>query len=138
MPPPASSALRRRLPDPRPDEPLLLEAFERRVDRADRDFASGVLLDFPPHGGAVGVGPQPHQRQQNQLFELAERDRRLRHMVHNVDVMSIDGRPAISVGKRLLIYSDLSAVSGSTRVARHAGIWHAATAVNASTPATIA
>ena len=71
-----AAALRRRIADARVHEALLLEPVERGVDGADRDIAPAARFDFAAHRGAVGVGPEAHQRQQHHLLELAEHGRR--------------------------------------------------------------
>ena len=60
------------------DVPFDLESLERFVDRTQRDDAAGALLDFLPYRHAVGIVTQPEQRQQHELFEIAER-REVRH-----------------------------------------------------------
>ena len=75
-----------RFADARPDVALGLEAVERHVDRADGQIAAGPCFDFAPDRGAVGIGPQAHQREQDQLFELADgrAGRYTRHIRNNV------------------------------------------------------
>src|SRR5687768_12672146 len=52
---PPSAALGRRIADPRAEEPLLLEAVQRRVDGADRQPPAGARLDLTPDRGAIRI-----------------------------------------------------------------------------------
>ena len=55
--------------------PFDLESLERFVDGTQRDDTARALLDFLPDRHAVGIVTQPEQRQQHELFEIAERRR---------------------------------------------------------------
>ena len=67
-----AAALRRRLAEPRLHQAAPLEPRQRRVDGADRDFASGVLGQLAPDRHAVGVVAEPQDREQEKVFEASE------------------------------------------------------------------
>ena len=83
---PFAAALGRRLPEARAHEAALLEAIERRVQRARRDDAVGTFLNLPTDRDAVHVRTQPHEGKENQLLEIANR---VRHEVVLEDVVGI-------------------------------------------------
>jgi hypothetical protein len=58
--------------DARPDAALLREPFERRVDGADGDGASGARFDLLPDAHAVALVAEAPDREQDDLLELAE------------------------------------------------------------------
>src|SRR5690606_26219927 len=68
----APASLGRRLAEPRYDEPFVLEPIERRVERAGRGAPSGPLLNLFANRDAVSVIAEAHDREQNNLLELAE------------------------------------------------------------------
>ena len=73
----ASTAVR--VPDARPQAAFRFQPLERRVERPARHLAAGLGLDLLEDGDRVRLVAEPQDRQQNNLFELAEVDVR-RHM----------------------------------------------------------
>src|SRR5262245_2186801 len=55
---------------------LVLEPFERLVDRRDGDVTARPLQDFAVNGDAVRAVPQPDQREKDELLEISEAGRR--------------------------------------------------------------
>ena len=69
--------------------PLLFEARERHVHRADADLTSRALLDVAADRGAVGAVAETQQRHQHELFELADHRREVvSSMFHIVKYIS--------------------------------------------------
>ena len=88
MPPSPTTALRRGLTYPRPYVAFAFQAFERRVHGTDCDLAPRPRFDLASDSCAVGIAAQPHERQENELLEFAERRNHKTHIVHNVDYIS--------------------------------------------------
>ena len=76
------------VPYPRTYVAFAFQAFKRRVYGTDCDFTAGARFNLASDRGAVGVAAEPEQRQQNELFEFAERCSHEAHIVHNVDYIS--------------------------------------------------
>lgn len=88
MPPSPTATFGRGVPYPRTYVTLAFQAFKRRVYGTDCDFTAGARFNLASDRGAVGVAAEPEQRQQNKLFEFAERCSHEAHIVHNVDYIS--------------------------------------------------
>ena len=84
----AAAALRRRIRHARAHVAFALEPGERGIERADRDGAPGAFLDFLPDRDAVGVVTEMHDRQQQGLFEFAERVVRHAYLYFKVVVIA--------------------------------------------------
>src|SRR5579864_1909711 len=67
---PAAAALGRRLAGPRTEESLPLQTFERRVDRVNRDVASGSAVDLLADRRAVRFVDEAEHAEQDELFEI--------------------------------------------------------------------
>src|SRR5688500_15500784 len=68
----AAAALGQGIADAGPEGALGLETVERGVERAARDFPSGLLLDLLEDRHGVGVVSQPEDGQEDDLLEFAE------------------------------------------------------------------
>src|SRR5688572_25069021 len=73
---PAAAALRRRIADARSDEAFRFEPIESDIDGADRELSPGTCLDFAPDGRAIGICAEPDEREQDDLFKLADSEPR--------------------------------------------------------------
>src|SRR5262249_35013724 len=86
----ADGAARRHFPA---QQPLVLEPVERRVEVAAGDAAIGARLELARDVRRERVRPEPQNREEQQLFELAEVG--WLHSVYYVDSMQpLDGRSA--------------------------------------------
>ena len=78
---PSSAALGGGLADVRRDEPLVLEAAQRLVNRAEREVAARAALDLVVDRDAVRILADAQHGEQHHLFELTEHGH---HMSDNV------------------------------------------------------
>src|SRR5262245_2581084 len=69
----APATLWRRIADCRRDIALVLEALEGLVDGAKRDVALRALRNLAADADAIGAVAEPHQREQDDLLEFADR-----------------------------------------------------------------
>ena len=85
-PPPASLATG--FPHVRLDPSLLLHPLERDIDDADGQVAPDPLLDVATHLRPPRAIAEPEEREQDDLFELAEQRRIvILNMFHDVKYM---------------------------------------------------
>src|SRR5438094_188818 len=68
----ASATLRRCVCKPGMHVPFGLEAIQGRVQRSDANVAVRSLFDFAPDGYSIGLFSKTHNRQKNDLLELAK------------------------------------------------------------------
>ena len=67
-----AAPLRRWIPEPGTHISLGLQPVERRVQRPDRDLALRPPRDLAPDRYSVGALAEPHDGQENQLFEFTQ------------------------------------------------------------------
>src|SRR4029450_3513777 len=87
---------------PRRDEPLGLEAIERRIDRTHGDLPAGLILDLASNGDGVRLALHARDGEHHLLLEAAQRRS-----------VALDPFPA---------HCSRRVIAGSTRAARSAGI----------------
>src|SRR5262245_57430008 len=96
-----AASLGGRLADPRFHELLGFQPIERGVDGADRDLAADAVLDLLADGDAVRVlarTPQPQERQQDDVLELAK-GVAAGHLIYKLEQIAwrVNGAPAPSL-----------------------------------------
>src|SRR5207245_10312765 len=69
-----------------PEQPFALEPVERRVQRAARDAAAGLLLELTRDLDAVGAGAEAQDDEQELLFEFAQIGGRHRRLVYRLSL----------------------------------------------------
>ena len=80
-------------------QPLRFQPVQHGVQGAAGQASARVGFEFPRDRQAVRVGAQAKDRQQNQMFELAE-NRGVSHM--SLHCRRLDEATLLTVGKRLL------------------------------------
>lgn len=90
----AATALWGRLAETGFDVSFCLQPVESGIDGANRNFAASARLDFLAHRNSVGIVMEPHEPQNDYIFETAEMIPI--HYIYNSELISfvnMDGPP---------------------------------------------